>query len=242
MPSAVRPIALLVACGAITLAPCSSASAAKSRVTFTSESAEQILNTGRIATMHAGSMIGTVTVVAPGASFVQKQDSGKTEGQQLIVTSLGGVFQVRVIGSTTYFRDNVVALVGQFGGTANKKYANRWISLKPGELDYSAVTSAVTLPSLLMELIPSGTLAKTPVANFAGHKCIGVWTHVRQGGARGHQTLWVEVAAPHLIAGMQETLDNGSRHQDTSFVATSWGTKVKVVKPKGAIPITDTTL
>jgi hypothetical protein len=241
-----RLAAVLVASGTLILVQFGSVSAttaATSRSTFSSETATQIVSTGRTATMHAGSMTGTLANVGTGESLHQTQDSGKTDGQQLNSTSVGGVIQVRVIGSTTYFMDNLTALRGQFGNGVSAKYANRWISVKPGELGYSTITAAVTLPSLLTELIPNGPLSKTSVATFAGHQCIGVWTSLRQpAGATGRQTLWVETAAPHLIAGMQVLLTSGSQHRHVSFVATSWGRPVKVAKPTGAVSITKTTL
>jgi len=198
----------------------------------------QILSWALAAARAAGSMHFGVTSTASGHTVVFDQDSSSSAGRQVITISGGGQETVLVLGRATYVRGNAVALAVTLGFPAAQalRLAGRWISLRPGDPGYQAVTEGVTLGSVLDEVVPLGPLTSTGRTTIDGQTVVGVRgtaaasTSVPRGTP---VTLYVAATGRPLPVSCQQ----GPASNRTSIVFSRWGEPVHVAAPRNAIPL-----
>jgi hypothetical protein len=185
------------------------------------------------AALHAARSEGSVHVhLESGAlgGYVQEDDSGEGVGTQVIHASSLRM-TVRIVGETAYvkvFHTGGEYFVGMAGVQASR-YLNRWITLRPGDKSYRAVSAGATMESLLSLMKPKGVLSKAGTSVIDGKPVVGVWGGYL--GSRG--CLYISAAGKPLPVRLTVTNVDGT---DVTITFGDWGERVQVTAPRGAIP------
>lgn len=177
------------------------------------------------------------------ATQVTVGDAGATQGQQDITVN-GDHFTVLVIGPTTYFQGDAVAMVTSLGlpGPVAQAHARQWISLVSGDAPYQSVTAAVTTSSALADNLTFRAAAVLPVSKVAGRTVQGIrgaMGPVEGQPARGTATLYVTTGSRPLPVSYVERGTVGSVSSkgslDFSITFSAWGEPVTVAAPPGPL-------
>jgi hypothetical protein len=208
-----------------------------------------ILSITKAATKSAGSFTVNCTAAAPslGLTGTVTTNVGGGVGSQntrQTVKSLGvGTVQTRFVGGVDYFKGNAVFLEIQFGVT-NSKYANKWISVSKGQLDYAIISSGMTMASALLQIGPVAPLSKSKVETFAGKSAVAVIgkANPNQRAGTGSQHIFVAIASPNRPVGLSISTTLGGHAYHGTCTFTNWKHKFVVTKPSGSTPINKTGL
>jgi hypothetical protein len=241
--------AALTAVLAIPAALTAPAAFAEGARTIASDTPAQILATA----VHATVAAHTVTVSCGGAiAVVGLTDNsttrvGPTSGSQQVAikeASLDGVATTRLVNKVAYFKGNAAFLQIEFGANGST-WANRWISIAPGQKDYSTVSGGLDMASMRGQLSPTGTLAKAGPLSYKGGTAMEVRgaSSKDQAPGKGTARLYVSVVAPNRPLGLSIV----SKPSPTAtFRGTCtfghWGAALTVTKPPKSTPITKTNL
>lgn len=178
------------------------------------------------------------------ATQVTVGDAGATQGRQDITVN-GDRFTVLVIGGTSYFQGDALAMVTSLGVPAPvaEAHARQWISLAPGDAPYQSVTAAVTTSSALDDNVtfrPTDVLGDSKVA---GRQVQAVRGPVRSVGGqqvKGTATLYMTTGSRPVPVRYVErgTLGKGSAAGSLDFTLnfSAWGAAVAVTAPPAPVP------
>jgi hypothetical protein len=216
---------------------------------ISTDSAAQILAITKAATTHAGSFTVNCSGASPsigltGSAVTNVEAAVGSQFTKDTVRGFGvATVATRFIGGVVYFKGNAVQLQLQFG-VAHSKYANKWISVRKGQKDFTEIAAGMTLASAMVEIAPVGPLSKSKVETFAGKSVVAVIGKVSPDAfaGAGAQHTFVAVAAPNRPAGITvSTVDAGHAYHGTCLF-TNWKHKFVVTKPSSSISITKTNL
>ncbi|MDE3086036.1 MAG: hypothetical protein KGJ77_04645, partial [Acidobacteriota bacterium] len=131
-----------------------------------------------VSTFASSSARGRVTQVTVG-------DAGATQGRQDITVN-GDRFTVLVIGPSSYFQGDALAMVTSLGVPAPvaQAHAGQWISLVSGDAPYQSVTAAVTTSSALEDNVTFRPTRVLGISKVAGRQLQGVRGPVRSVGGQ----------------------------------------------------------
>lgn len=190
----------------------------------------QILARARAAALSSGAAHLTVTVTAAGRSEESTQDAYADSGVQRLTIGDGRA-EVRVIGASTYFTGNRSAMTKFFGVPANAvPPSGVWFRLHRGDAAYDTVTDAVTLSSLLHEVLVSAPITVLPVSQRRGVSVVGLRGHGP--ASKVLATLWVAATGPALPV----EWDANDGHTSVATVFSNWGVTGKVARPAHVRP------
>jgi hypothetical protein len=166
-------------------------------------------------------------------------DASTTEGRQTISEGTLKI-EAELIGKTVYIEGNVGGLEDQMGfsSSAASTYAGKWISIVPTDAPYASVTDAVTLPSALTELEPTGHLSLTPATTEAGQAAIGVRGALptsTSSGVKGTIVLYVATAHPTVALAFNGQATSSGTKESDSGTFSNWGKPLDLTAPAGAV-------
>jgi hypothetical protein len=211
---------------------------------------------GGVASMPPSLILAEARVAAGAAGSAEDDQSGRTTseafsdvgtsssaaGRQVITTTAGVRATVLLIGDVAYLDGNLAALTTFFRlpATTASRVANKWISVDSRSRGYASLwrelSLGMTVSSVVAELTPVGSLAKTTPRTMDGRLVVGVrgmapaWT----GDPRGTTaTLYVAATGQPLPVSCQQDY----RSYRVTTVFRRWGEKVQVTAPHGATPI-----
>lgn len=242
-PRRARLTTVLVAATSLVLClgPVARAGAA-SPTPFSSQSAHQIMSTALGAALTLSSCTSSTTTKVSGQAYSSVTNSALTTGQQTLV--IGNAWTVvRVVNGVVYIKENVTAMQEQFG-VSDPKAVNRWISIPRTDSNFARFNTYILLPSMLSELTPAGTLKTTSTSTVDHQLVVGVTGKPNNhlGLASGTETLYVEVAAPHVPVEMVAS-DVVQGQRETFIINyTNWGKNFHIVEPSPTLAISTTKL
>lgn len=170
-------------------------------------------------------------------------DAGATEGRQDITVN-GDRFTVLVLGPTTYFRGDALAMATSLGVPAPvaAAHAGQWIALVSGDSPYPSVTAAVTTSSALEDNVTFRAQQELPLAKIAGRQLQGVrgaMQTIEGQQAHGTATLYMTTGSrPMPVRYVEQgTVGKGSNagSLDFSLTFSAWAEPVRVSAPSGAL-------
>jgi hypothetical protein len=175
-----------------------------------------------------------------GESGTITTSSGRTAGIQLISIKKGestGHVTVELMNDTGYLKGDSFALHAYMGFTsgAAKKEANRWLSLAPSNMDFSAVTAGLTVSSITSELEMTGPFTAIPESVVLGERVDGVrGLSVAQSGVPAMKSE-LYVRAKGLPLPVEETQVYEGHTSVVKFV--KWNGSIVLEKTPGATPL-----
>lgn len=230
--------AMVVGAGAVAVRPRS----------ISTDSPSQILSIS----MHAATAQKTVKVVChssvadEGLTQTITTDVGPSHGTQAVTDVAQGIgtgtITTRYVDGVVYFNSNTVGLYIQFG-VKNSKYANKWISVKPGQKDYAFIADGLYTSSIPGQLEPGGKLTKANVT-YKGQAAIEVSgaATAAQGAGSGKAHLYVSTKSPFLPLGVVlATVEQGLSFSG-SCTLSNWKLTVTATAPASSTPINKTNL
>jgi hypothetical protein len=215
----------------------------------TPAASRQLVRSSLAAALAAGSFhyVSSSTSSSPTSAPIQQitdGDAAPTSGRQVITVG-GDTFDVVVVGTTAYFRGDAAAMVASLGlpAAVAAAHAGQWIALVPGEAPYPSVQVAVTTSSALSQNITFTAARELGTTTVEGRKTTvvqGPMSAVGGQPARGTATLYVSTGPRRLPVRYVErgTVGSGASEATLDFTITfsSWGDKVAVARPAGAVP------
>ncbi len=182
-----------------------------------------------------------------GLQVTQVADVGVRSGIQRITVKDGassGSVTVIVSGGNAYVRGSdvfvLVAYMG-FDPAAAPKYAGRWVSIPPDDLDYSTVSAAVTLPSTIQEIALSKPVAQSSTTTKDGRQVNAFRGKTPKTlGQQFDATLYASAKGAPLP--VQEVVHQGA--VENTLIFSKWNEPVAsdAAVPAGSIPISRTGL
>jgi hypothetical protein len=174
---------------------------------------------------------------------------GATYGAQSTTITEAGVSgtgraSTRLVGGVAYFKGNASFLQIELN-VRNSKYANRWISVKPGQRDYGTVASGLWLRSALVQVSPVGKLSKSSVERYRGESAVMITGNStsQQAPGAGKAHVYVSTSAPYRpLAVNYDTKLSPTAPFQGSCSFSHWRLQFSVVKPASSTPITKTNL
>ncbi len=170
-----------------------------------------------------------------------KTNAGRTSGIQFItVTKSGstGHVTIELMKNTGYLKGDSFALQVYMGFKPSdaKKEANRWLSLAPSNMDFSAVTAGLTMTSTASELEMTGPFTATPRSIVLGEHVIGVkgMSKPQPGGVPAFKSVVYMRAA-----GLPLPVEDTQLYEGHTSITTyrNWNESVVLQKPTGAVPL-----
>jgi hypothetical protein len=223
---------------ALAVSACSSASPSSSSA-LAGKSASQVLalalhNATRAATVH-------FSVETKNTGFNQKVvgDVGPSGGDVVVSSPTSGLHIV-VNGRTGYLQADATSLQAALGlapSTASA-YAHKWISVAPGDAQYSQVQTAASFPSTLAEFTPGGHL-RLSTKVIAGHT-LGFINGVGSSSVvlKLYQVaLAVTTTPPVLPVAAVVSVQGNAKSGTQSAVFTRWGEAVNDATPPNTTPL-----
>lgn len=166
---------------------------------------------------------------------VVKADFGTKEGSEVIVTGKATA-TVKITTGYGYISGNSLGLTSVVGLTAAeaKKVGTKWISIKAGTSQYSAVETGTTISSL-SSVFPAakGTTVTTTTENRKSVHVLKWTTAATSTTVKATDTLVIAASGARLP--MKETALSASGSGVTTF--SKWGEPVKV-----SLPVTSATI
>ena len=186
------------------------------------------------------------SVTAYGLSQVQVTDIGPSHGAQSETVKLTGVGTgtetTRYVNGVVYFKANAIFLEIEFNIT-NSKYANKRISVKKGQKDYTEISEGMYTSSISGQLSPVGTLSKATVT-YKGHSAIEITGNASatQGIGKGKVHLYVSTQTPYLPLGESVATVVQGENFTGSVTLSNWKLAVTALEPASSTPINQTNL
>ena len=232
-----------VVLGALSLAllgtACGSSTGAGGSNALAHKTPQAVLASAVAAAKASGSFHYELTAKISSSSQSIIGDASTTEGRQTISEGTLKI-EAELIGKTVYVEGNVGGLENQMGfsSTAASTYAGKWIAIASTDAPYASVTQAVTLPSALTELEPTGHLTLTPATTRAGQAAIGVRGALpssASSGVKGTIVLYVSTAHPTLALAFDGQATSSGTKESDSGTFTNWGKPLDLTAPAGAV-------
>jgi len=250
MPIGPRVTACALCAGLVAalLAIGGAASAAVPR-SFASSTPAQVVGAAQVATTAAGSFVSSCSTQVPnaGLSSVTSTHIARSYGSQsqaVTVKGLGtGHLVVIFTGGVAYFKGDALALYIQFNAK-NAKWANKWISVKKGQKDFTFISSGMTTSSAITQFTPAAPLRKSAVETYDGVTVVAVTGSVPaswQAGT-GSARLYVATGAPHYAVAVTLAAKQSGRALTGKCTLSSWKRGFSVTKPASSTPMNDTGL
>jgi hypothetical protein len=166
-------------------------------------------------------------------------DVGATEGSQTLTTKTGtgtARLTVELVDQTAYVEGNVDGLV-QFQGLTESQaqtYANQWISIPKGDEAYAQAADALTLQSLVNDLVPHGHLAIVS-ARRHGRAVMGVRGTLGKGKKKETDVIYARARGKKLP--LEQDQSNPGDGYSARTVLSKWNETVSVTAPAISTPI-----
>jgi hypothetical protein len=205
-------------------------------------SATQIVNLS-LSNAHArGSCTNASKGTAVGYTFGSTTNSGTNEARESTYFNKS-TGQVLLIKGHLYVNESAPLIALQFD-KSDPKWANKWISIPPGNSAYVPFSAGLLFSSMMSQVRPTGTLHESKIGTLNGVKVIAVSgsANAELGLTKGVETLFVSASAPYLPV---ELLAGGrSQGVPTSLTVTfsHWGHLFSYSAPRGVTPISSTDL
>ncbi|MGA2528037.1 MAG: hypothetical protein ABSG36_02605 [Acidimicrobiales bacterium] len=175
-------------------------------------------------------------------------DVNRTSGSQTVALSYKGTtisMLIELVGHEAYFRGSAAAIANIIGLSPiqSSAAAGRWVSVVPTDSAYESTAAALTVSSVMSELVLSAPISRARTVVLGGRKALeisGVWTG--EGiTAADHATGKLDVSTgaaslPIRFSGVEPENSKSPRFT-ASFVISRWGETVKVVPPAISVPL-----
>ena len=175
--------------------------------------------------------------------LIQWDNSNERSGEQVLSLSSGAVVDIRLFPRVLYVKANAKGIKVLYG-KYDRKYANKWVSVRRAISVYRTLAEGIAFPSLLSQMPPSGPLAKSTVETIGRNRVIAISGRPNQVAQKVGGIEWFEVAAaaPHLPPRIVGHLR--ASHQTARIVITfsNWGHNFKIAAPSESVKITSTNL
>jgi hypothetical protein len=224
----ISPIALAVALGLLVGL---SAQAGAATNPFGSKSPAQILARTSAAMTKAGSVhLVNRSSLGGTVPFTLTTDSSTSKGAQTEAFG-GGVEKVRLIGTTLFIYADATAFSLDFN-VSNSSLANQWVRVPSSNANYSNISDAVLLPSLIENTVRMKSLKDLGLKKFQGQEAVAIKGSPPDTtpGTSETQTVYISTAAPYLPIGLKTAFLEGVNGSGTSLFS-KWGEKVNVASP-----------
>ena len=163
-------------------------------------------------------------------------DSSLTDGDQVQKVD-GSVETTRLIGKALYMNADAKAYDEVFG-IKKTTLANEWVLVPSSNKNYSEISSAILVPSVIQQLVDVNQLKAVGSATVNGQTTLEIRGNA---GASGTETLYVSTTAPYLpVAVSAVSTDDGEKVLD-ELAFSKWGEKFTVAKPSKFVIATNTT-
>jgi hypothetical protein len=177
----------------------------------------------------------TGSATGPGHVLTMVNDIGTNEGRQ-VIDSNGARSTVLVINEVAYINGDATALTQYFGLQISnpQEMAGQWISIRPTDQNYSAVSAAVTLQSDFGTLI-SGPFTEGPPVVFDGRSLNALRGFVQgpSGAENVPATLYVTRTGTVLPVRLKASTGGVTETR----IWSNWGRSVSLPIPSPSIPI-----
>ncbi len=174
---------------------------------------------------------------ATGSGHVLKMDNdiGTKDGRQ-VIDSDGARSTVLVLNGMAYISGDATALTQYFGLQISNPagLAGRWISIRPIDQNYSAVSAAVTLKSDFANFIV-GPFSKGPTAVIDGTNLTPLHGFVQRSTAATKDPATLYVTQIGTILPVRLQASNSGATETVTW--SKWGHPVVLVRPTSSIPI-----
>jgi hypothetical protein len=234
-----RNVVLGFVCLALVSAACGSTTGAGASNALAHKTPKAVLASAVAAAKASGSFHYELTAKVSSSSQSIVGDASTTEGRQTISEGTLKI-QAELIRKMVYIEGNVGGLEDQMGfsSSAASTYAGKWISIAPTDAPYASVTDAVTLPSALTELEPTGHLSLTPATTEAGRPAIGVRGALPESassGVKGTIVLYVSTAHPTVALAFNGQATSSGTKESDSGTFTDWGKRLDLTAPADSV-------
>lgn len=175
-----------------------------------------------------------ITVSQSGKTVVFSQDSGLSGGRQTVTIGAEHA-TVRLINDVAYVNADASALHDHFGwSSSSASFAGKWISIRPTDRQYVAVTAGVRLGDALKQDMIGPPLVTSAPTVLDGRRVIAIrGTAHSAGGTPVSGTLYVAVFGTVLPVAFEL---NAATITDRS-VFSRWGTAATVTVPPNPIAL-----
>ena len=234
---------ILLSAAALSVAavlPTLSSAAASTPITLTGMTPRQVLATTlRAAAQRTADSV--VTTSTQGLTLRAVTESGPSSSIGYLNVN-GHRGEIIYLKGVVYARFDPAIVKFELNST-NASVANKWISITRTSRYYSNLAEGDTLPSVLQELSPAGTLSMS-TTSFSGRNVVALTgtSNSTVGVPGGVQTLYVSPSAPFLPVGGDIRATTSGVSIDLVIQMKNWGTKVDVHAPRTSTPITKTPL
>jgi hypothetical protein len=236
-----RSLTAVAALSVLGVVPALSNAGASTPANLAGMSAQQVLATTLRAASAQTTAASVVSTSVLGITIKGVTESGPSSGD-VFLTVNGHKGEIVYDGGVVYARFDPAVVNFEFHSTVSS-VANKWISLTKTSRYYSNLAEGVTLPSVLEELTPVGTLSATPTT-LNGRSVIALAgkDNATVGVPGGTQTLYVSTTAPFLpVEGKVHATTSGIT-LDLLIQMKNWGVTVDVTAPKVFTSIAKTPL
>jgi hypothetical protein len=184
----------------------------------------------------AGSVRAVQTTVRPSSSVRANSvtgsvtDAAGADGHQ-ILTGSGIYGQILVVNNLLYVKgSNKKSLQAGLAVAPNPALVNRWVHVTRADDMYQRAIAGVTLPSIVKEITPTGSLSEKPTT-FDGRSVTAI-----EGGKSGseNETLYVASSANPIPVGARFWLQFSLTSTIVTF--SRWGEHVVTKPPANALP------
>jgi hypothetical protein len=235
---------ILLSAAALSVAavlPTLSSAAASTATTLTGMTPRQVLATTLRAAAAQRTADSVVTTSTQGLTLRAVTESGPSSGIGYLNVN-GHRGEIIYLKGVVYARFDPAIVKFELNST-NVSVANKWISITRTSRYYSNLAEGDTLPSVLQELSPAGTLSMS-TTSFSGRNVIALTgaSNATVGVPGGVQTLYVSPSAPFLPVGGDIRAITSGVSIDLVIQMKNWGAKVDVHAPSTSTPITTTPL
>jgi hypothetical protein len=236
-----RSLTAVAALSVLGVIPVLSNAGASTPADLAGMSAQQILATTLRAASAQTTAASVVSTTVLGITIKGVTESGPSSGD-VFLTINGHRGEIVYAAGVVYARFDPAIVDFEFHSTVTS-VANKWISVTKTSRFYSGLAEGVTLPSVLLELTPAGTLSATPTT-LNGKSVIALVgkDNATLGAPGGTQTLYVSTTAPFLpVEGKVHATTSGIT-LDLLIQMKNWGVTFDVAAPKDFTSITKTPL
>ena len=175
--------------------------------------------------------------------LTQWDNSNERSGEQLLSLSSGAVVDIRLFPRVLYVKANAMGIKVLYGKN-DRKYANKWVSVRRSVSVYRTLAVGIAFPSLLSQMPPSGPLTKSQVETIGRHRVIAISGRPNQVAQEVGGIEWFEVAAaaPHLPPRIVGHLRGSHETARVVITFSSWGRNFRIEAPSSSVKITSTNL
>ena len=164
------------------------------------------------------------------------QDSSQRTGTETV--SIGkALASIVLVGGTAYISGNRQGLTSYFGlpSALLPRALGHSISIQQSDSPFGAITTNVTLPSVLTNVSPSGTVLEGKRTEVNG---IPVTSISGTGpGDAGKVTIFIAATGRPLPVEVVETSTSGTAKSGEVISFTQWGEQIHATKPTKVIPL-----